>query len=155
MSWIISILFPFLPMAALDVARPLHPVECVFSAVLKEKNLPLRADIPLPAIFFASDIPLKQFQDAVEKQWNMRPHLVLNAYVLDLNQIYLLDEAEYYRKSARFIDDSLAHELVHFVQVKYQGYRFEGDDMSLEMEAIAIQTSIRENYLAKGLAPCR
>jgi hypothetical protein len=46
----------------------------------------------------------------------------------------------------RFIDDSLAHELTHYVQVKYQGWVLDGMDDSIELNAIEVQTWFRETY---------
>ncbi len=42
------------------------------------------------------------------------------------------------------MDDSLAHELVHYVQVKYQ--KFDLNDESLEWDAVDIQTAFREKF---------
>ena len=48
---------------------------------------------PLPAIFVESATPLRQFQDAMEGQWQFRPPLVSNAYSVSSNEIYLTDDS--------------------------------------------------------------
>lgn len=127
---------------------------CILNAVTKQMDIKVREDIPLPTVYVASKIPLKQFQDAVEPNWKIRPKMVVNVFVPDRNEIYLLDDASYYKKTNRFIDDSLAHELVHYIQVKYKGVSPDSDDFYLEDEAVLHQTRIREEYLAKGISPC-
>ena len=42
------------------------------------------------------------------------------------------------------VDDSVAHELTHFVQAKYQN--FDLNDESLEWDAIDVQNWFRENF---------
>ncbi len=120
------------------------PAEFIFAKVLERKNLTLRPDIENPKIMMASKTPLKQFQDAIESQWGFRPDVLTNAYVIHTNEIYLLDEAKYYKKTKRCMDDSLAHELTHFIQVKYKGYDL--NDESLETDAVDVQTWFRETF---------
>lgn len=124
---------------------------CILDTVMKRKNLAPRPAVPFPAIFFASQIPVEQFDDAVEPQWGFRPGQVLNAYIARLNEVYLVDDAEYYDKTGRFVDDSLAHELVHYLQVTYQNADLA--DESLEPEAVDIQTWFRETFLLPANAP--
>jgi hypothetical protein len=112
--------------------------------VLEYKKLKFNPEIQLPPLFLKSKTSLKQFQDAIESQWGTRPNEFTNAYSVVNNEIYLLDDADYYRKTGRCIDDSLAHELTHYVQVKYQ--HFDINDESLEWDAIDIQTWFREKF---------
>lgn len=121
-----------------------HTPERILEFVLAQKNKPLNPQIAIPKIYVASKTSLKQFQDAIEKQWGFRPDLITNAFVVEKNEIYLLDDAEYYQKAGRCMDDSLAHELVHYVQTKYQNYDL--NDESLEWEAVDIQTRFREAF---------
>ena len=93
----------------------------ILAAVAGEMGMTLRRDVKLPAILMSSETPLKRFQDAVERQWSIRPEQILNAYAVSTNEIYLLDEPGYYVRLRRSIDDSLAHEYVHFIQVRYKG----------------------------------
>ncbi len=136
--------------AVLPVAAPVKPAELKYSLdfilqqVLIKKNIPFRADLEIPKLFVESKTPLKQFQDAVEQQWGFRPDIITNAYVVQSNEIYLLDEAAYYDQTKRCIDDSLAHELTHYVQVKYKKYDL--NDESLEWDAVEIQTWFRETF---------
>ena len=118
--------------------------ENILNFVLEQKNKRLDPSKPVPQIFFSSKTQLKQFQDAIEPQWGQRPHFITNAFVVHLNQIYLLDDAAYYQKAGRCMDDSLAHEFVHYVQTKYQSYDL--SDESLEWEAVDIQTRFREAF---------
>lgn len=120
--------------------------EEILQAVASYQQVSLRDDVPVPKIYFESTCPLEQFQNAIEPQWNMRPERFLNAYVIHSNEIYIIDEAAYYEQLGRFIDDSLAHEFAHFLQVKYQGYAVLDSDY-LEYVAIEVQTWFRENYL--------
>jgi len=141
----------------IGVARPRYSAECILAAVAWKKKINLRGDVPLPSVRYGSETPAEEFNDAVEPQWGMRPDIVLNVYVFRLNRIYLLDDAAYYMKMGRFVDDSLAHELTHYLQVKYQGIT-EMDD-SDEFEAVAVQTWFRETYMRDavpaGAPACR
>lgn len=140
---------------AYEAVRSKYSAECLLEAVAEKMYAKLDPSIPLPAVFYGSDVSLKQFQDAVEPQWGLRPEAVLNVYVFSKNEIYLHDDASYYKKFDRFIDDSLAHELAHYVQIKYKGFTAELMDDSAEWQAIEVQTWVRETYLEKGLSPCR
>lgn len=136
--------------APTPVPAPVNPVslkysvEVIFDFVLSQKKQTLNPDIEFPKIYFKSKTPLKQFQDAIEKQWNQRPNEITNAYAFDNNEIYLMDDSDYYIKTERCMDDSLAHELVHYVQAKYQ--KFDMNDESLEWDAVDIQTAFRDQF---------
>ena len=109
----------------------------ILQQVARQMNVTLRPDVPLPIIFLESNTPLRQFQQAIAPQWKFRPHVFANAYAVERNEIYLSDDARYYKKRNRTLDDSLAHEFVHYIQVRYRN-----DDLadeSCEMEAIAQQ----------------
>lgn len=120
-----------------------NKIEDIFLKVLEKKHLEYKSEIHFPKIYFSSKTPLKQFQDAIEKQWGQRPTEITNAFAIDNNEIYLLDDSSYYKRLKRCMDDSLAHELVHYVQTKYLGWDISQDE-SLEWEAIEIQTALRE-----------
>ena len=128
--------------SATPTAKLKNSVESIFQKVLEKKHQELRPEIAFPKIFYSSKIPLKQFQDAIEKQWGQRPKEITNAFAIENNEIYLLDDANYYKRLKRCIDDSLAHELVHYIQTKYQGWDISQDE-SLEWEAIDIQSELR------------
>lgn len=132
---------------------PLYPVTCLLETVAAKKRLPLRAEVPVPTVYLESKTPLQQFQDAIEPQWGQRPDVFLNAYVKDRNEIYVIDDSAYYRRTNRYLDDSLVHELTHYMQVKYQDADLQNDD-SLEAEAVELQTWFRETYMRPGLNPC-
>ncbi|MFA6237565.1 MAG: hypothetical protein WC635_09585 [Bacteriovorax sp.] len=125
-------------------AKLQHEVEFILEKVLLKKNQPLRTDIAFPKIYYKSKTPLKQFQDAIEKQWGFRPDVITNAFAVANNEIYLMDDADYYSKKKRCMDDSLAHEFTHYVQVKYQNWDL--NDESLEWEAVDVQTAFRNEF---------
>ena len=137
-----------------NYVQPKYDLQCTFAGVLAIMGKTAKPEIPMPALYLEQRTPLKQFQDAVEPQWKMRPDMFLNVYVADQNAVYVMNEAEYYNKLGRFVDDSIAHELVHYVQVKYKGIRIEDFDDSLEGEAIEVQTEFRERYMKAGVSPC-
>jgi len=98
---------------------------------------------PLPVVHLASRTTLARFREAMAPQWGFRPHVIINAYAVASNEIYLDDASEYYKRMHRTLDDSLAHELVHYLQVRYR--RLDLTDESCEMEAVTIQTAYREH----------
>jgi hypothetical protein len=112
--------------------------------VARDLGIELRDDIPRPRIRLASETPLREFQDAIEAQWHVRPPLVFNVYVIARNEIFLDDTSDYYRRRHRTLDDSLAHELVHYLQVRYQN-----DDLATdasELEASTVQAAFRDAH---------
>lgn len=115
----------------------------ILQQVAQQMNVTLRPDVPLPKIFLESNTPLRQFQRAIAPQWKFRPHVFANAYAAERNEIYLSDDARYYKKRNRTLDDSLAHEFVHYIQVRYRNDNLEDD--SCEMEAIDMQLSFIDN----------
>jgi hypothetical protein len=143
------------PFSAFAESMPLtYSTECVLKAILKHKGLEFRPEIELPGLKLGSQSSLKEFQDAMEPQWKMRPDYFTNAYAVHLNQIFLMDDLAYYQRTNRFVDDSLAHELQHYVQVKYRGWSLDGADDSLELDAINVQTWFRDEFMKTGKNPC-
>ncbi|MBI5623491.1 MAG: hypothetical protein HZB91_03440 [Elusimicrobia bacterium] len=128
---------------------------CVLATVADMMGIALRSDIPAPALRLENDTPLKRFQDAVEPQWKMRPDMFLNAYTPGTNEVFLMADASYYNKLKRFLDDSLAHEYVHFFQVKYKNFPIDQFSDAEEGEAISYQTRFRDEYLTPGIVPPR
>jgi len=141
----LQLFFLFILAAVTPAKLRLTPQE-ILQAVAAHKHITLREDVPEPSIHFESECSLEQFQDAVEPQWGFRPERISNVYIFDKNEIYLVDEVEYYGRLNRYMDDSLAHEFVHFLQVKYQGVDQMADD-SLEADAVSVQTWFRDTYL--------
>lgn len=141
---LICSLFTMTQIALAKEATLKYPVDFLFQKVLEKKRLPKNDLIAFPKIYYSSKTPLKQFQDAIESQWGMRPDLITNAFAVKNNEIYILDEADYYESKGRCMDDSLVHELVHYVQVKYQNWDL--NDESLEWDAVEIQTLFREEF---------
>ncbi len=122
----------------------------ILEAVARELNVTLRSDVPMPAIFLQSATPLARFQDALASQWGFRPRVFANAYAVARNEIYLMDDASYYTRLRRTLDDSLAHELAHYIQVRY----FSADlaDQSCELEAISVQQWFRQEHATPQVA---
>jgi hypothetical protein len=141
---IISLIVSTNSFAVKKTASLKYTKEFILLKILEYKHLDYKETLPAPPVFLKSKTPLKQFQDAVETQWGQRPKEFTNVYAIKNNEIYLLDDADYYQKTGRCIDDSLAHELTHFIQVKYQNYDI--NDESLEWDAVDAQTWFRENY---------
>jgi hypothetical protein len=117
----------------------------ILEAVARTMNVELRADEPLPAIHLESRTPLARFQDAVAPQWHFRPPKFANVYVVARNEIYLTDDPGYYRRLGRTLDESLAHEFTHYLQVRYQGASL--DDESAELQAVSVQFAFRDENL--------
>lgn len=116
----------------------------ILEAVARQMNVTLDPDEPLPAIHLESAVPLRQFQDAVVRQWNFRPPKVANVYVVARNEIYLSDDPGYYQRVRRTLDESLAHELAHYLQVRYFGANLA--DEACETEAVAVQFAFRDGH---------
>jgi len=122
--------------------------KCILRLVAAEMKIPLKKEIPLPGIYFGSKVPFAQFLAAYRTQSDSDPNQVSNVYILKNNEIYLSDKAVYYGNFGRALDDSLAHEYVHYLQVKYRGYTIEDCDDNAENQAIHYQTLFREKYIA-------
>ncbi len=114
----------------------------ILEQVLLKKNLNYRPEIPKPNLSVESKTKLSYFQEAMLSQWGFKPNVFTNAFAVIKNEVFLSDHAAYYKKYNRCMDDSMAHELTHYVQTKYQNYDLA--DESLENEAVEIQTWFRE-----------
>jgi hypothetical protein len=128
--------------------RPKLPYDCVLKAVLFRMKQEYDPAKPLPDIRFASEVPVEEFDAAMEPQWGFKPGRVTNAYAPHVGTIFLSDNAEYYSKFGRAIDDSLAHEFVHYVQVRYRGLTIEEFTEWDEVEAVQVQNWFREHYVS-------
>jgi hypothetical protein len=131
-----------------ETVRLEHAPDAVLRFVASQMNVALRHDVPLPSIHLESATALERFQDAVGPQWGFRPPRFANAYVVATNEIYLTDDASYYLRLRRTLDESLAHEYVHYLQVRY----LEGDldEASYEQDAVAVQGRLRERIALGG-----
>lgn len=127
-------------------AQLVYTPQFVLDKVLDRKQIVSTEEKPLPQIKYASHTKIKEFQDDIEPQWGFRPDEITNAYIIKKNIVYLVDDLAYYEKVGRFIDDSLAHELTHFVQVQYQNWDITVGDASIEADAVDIQTWFRETF---------
>jgi hypothetical protein len=117
----------------------------ILEQVAQRMQITLRSDVPLPGIFLESTTPLRQFQDAMESQWQFRPPLIANSYSIATNEIYLSDDASFYRRFKRTLDDSLAHEFTHYIQAQYMKEDLTTD--SCELQASEVQRWFRDEYV--------
>ena len=145
---VIFVLF-FSPGALAKTAQLQFSPEHTLAKVLELMKLKPQ-QIPLPEVRFASLVSLADFQNDVEPQWGFRPDQVTNVYIAAGNRIYLLDEESFYLEKDRCMDDSLAHELVHFIQVKYLKIPIEQFDDSMEWQAIEVQSQFRDLFCPKS-----
>jgi hypothetical protein len=132
------------------VAALQHDPQFILEVVANRMGVTLRADMPPPTIRLESRTPLERLQAAAERQWGFRPEVFTTTYATASNEVYLIDEARLYENYGGTPDDSLAHELVHYVQAHYLGDRFTTDWS--ETEAVAVQTWFRREYMAPRLA---
>lgn len=124
--------------------------EGILAAVAGRMGVVLRPDVPLPRVRRSSDTPLADLQDAIEQQWGFRPGTFTNAYAAARNEVFLLDDPEYYRRLGRLPEDSLAHEYVHYLQVRYLGARLQEGSDYLESQAVDVQNWFRERLRDGG-----
>lgn len=122
----------------------------VLEAVARRMGIRLRPDIPVPSIRLESRTPLLRMQIAAERQWGFRPQVFVTAYASAGNEIFLIDEADHYRKHQGSPDGSLAHELVHYLQAHYLRDGFTTDWS--ESQAVAVQTWFKRTYMAPSMA---
>ena len=132
------------------VATLRHDPQFILEVVAGHMGVTLRPDVPPPGIRPESSTPLELLQAAAERQWGFRPDVFTTTFANATNEIYLIDDARYYARHGGTPDDSLAHELVHYVQARYLRDRFSTDWS--ESEAVAIQTWFRNEYMAPRLA---
>lgn len=122
-----------------------YSMEFILEKVLEIKKKNFDPAIPLPSLHMASKTPLQVFQDAIAEQWGgYRPDVITNAYAAKHNMVFLYDDAAYYERTGRCMDDSLAHELTHYVQDRY--FHWDLNDESLEWDAVEVQTQFREAF---------
>jgi len=126
-----------------------HDPQFILQVVARRLGVELSAKVPMPAILLESRTPLARLQAAAERQWGIRPEVFVNAYVRAENEIYLIDDADLYERRASSPDDSLAHELVHYLQVKYLDEPL--DDDWAESRAVEIQRWFRATYMSPTL----
>jgi hypothetical protein len=132
------------------VATLQHDPQFILEAVAGRMGVRLRPDLAPPAILLESRTPLRRLQAAAEKHWGFQPTVFASMYAPASNEVYLIDEATLYERHQATLDDSLAHELVHYLQANYLRDRFNTDWS--EVEAVAIQNWFREEFMAPRLA---
>ena len=124
--------------APAGVATLQHDPQFILEAVARRMGITLRPALAPPAIRLESRTPLRRLQAAAERQWGVRPHVFTTTYASAGNEIYLIDDAALCAQYGGTPDDSLAHELVHYLQATYLRDRFNSDWS--EAEAVATQT---------------
>lgn len=135
------------PLPVPVIAELKHSLNFVLEYVLVKKGLVKNPNIEEPELHLESVTRLDIFQNAITGQWGFKPDRFSNAYGVSTNQIFLIDDQSYYDKTGSCIDDSLAHELAHYIQVKYQ--KWDLADESAEWDAVDIQTQFREEFCSK------
>lgn len=123
---------------------------CILQAILESRSKKIDPTLPLPQIILDEETDLSEYQDDVEPQWNFRPDVVVNVFVAHRNKIYLFTDEKYYAPRGRFVEDSLAHELYHYVQVHYDKVPVDQFSDFEEVAAVEVQTEFRERF-HKGL----
>ncbi len=145
-----------LPAATAPAAPPAgaatlaHDPQFILEVVARRMGVTLRSDVPPPAIRLESRTPLARAQAAAERQWGFRPPVFVSTFAVATNEIYLIDERGLYERHGGSLDDSLAHEFVHYIQAHYLGDRL-ATEWS-ESEAVAVQTWFRIEYMATRIA---
>lgn len=99
-----------------------------------------------PEIIYSAESSLSDFQNDIERFWNMRPDVFLNVYNALSNKIFLAtDESRYTPPRTQL--DSLAHEYTHFFQFleskKSLTSLLENDEYN-ESQAVDVQNWFRE-----------
>ncbi|HET9041811.1 MAG TPA: hypothetical protein VFN70_01610 [Burkholderiales bacterium] len=151
LRWSAVLALAFCLSPAIAAVAAIQPVKLrfdprfVLEVVAKRMHVTLRPEVPLPGVFLESRTPLAQFQKAMAGQWPFTPPLIANSYSIATNEIYLSDDALFYLRLKRTLDDSLAHEFVHYIQSKYLKEDLTTD--GCEMQAAEIQQWFREEYM--------
>lgn len=130
------------------------PEEALLRAAASQMRVALRSDIAKPKLRLETQTSLVDFQDAMQAQWKDRPPVFTNAYSVERNEIFLIEDAGYYQRLKRLPDDSLVHEFVHFLQVRYKGARLDENPDEWEHEAIHVQSWAREALFARADGSC-
>lgn len=126
---------------------------CILQAVAVHRKVTLDRAKPLPKIYLSSQTALEDFQDAVELQWGERPLVFTNVYAATPNAIFLVNDSSNLI-NGRTLDDVLAHELTHYLQVAYMGADPKMSTDGDETEATTVQHWFRETYMETNKSPC-
>lgn len=129
-----------------QTARLHFDPQCILEQVAGRLNVTLQPEAPFPAILFESATPLEHVQNNLEAQWGMRPPVFVNAYAIEPNEIYLVDDPRHYGQHDRTLDDALAHAFVHYLQVVYLDADLNGSAIAHESEAAAVEQWFRESH---------
>lgn len=150
--WILASLLPglFASSAAFAQSSPLWPAtdviesrDCILQLLATKLNVTLKPELAKPALYPEGAVDLKFYQDSVEGVWGFRPDVVTNLFNSQRNEIFLTAQVKYYLPNDKSIFDSVAHELTHYIQVRY--WNMDPDDTA-ESQAVEVQTWFRETY---------
>lgn len=138
---------------AAEPMRSRYSAECILKAVAP--FIRAKITVPIPRVIYESEISVNEFRELSKANFmGYIPDSVMTLYAYEPNIIFLRDGTNNYQGD-RNIEDSLAHELVHFIQVKIRGETSENDSSdSLESEAVAVQFWFRENFMKTAKSPC-
>ncbi len=139
---------------AAEPMRSRYSAECILKAIAAYMRSEVK--VAIPKIIYQSETTVEEFQKLGRANFmgGSPPDTVLTMYAYEPNIIFLRDGPENYR-DGKYIEDSLAHELAHFIQVRIRGESADNDPMDLlEGEAVGVQFWFRENYLQKNIPPC-
>ncbi|MCB9073375.1 MAG: hypothetical protein H6623_07115 [Bdellovibrionaceae bacterium] len=123
-------------------------IQCIHNLTLKiygKGKVAVNPNIPPPTLIVDVDADLTEFQNLAEAQIGLKPDTIFNIYIPAVNRIYL-NSSYKSAETGRSAYDTLAHELTHFFQVKYDGSSIADFTDAEEQEAISIQTQFREMY---------
>lgn len=122
---------------------------CILKIIATHMNIELKSEIAAPTLRLQGETSLVYFQDRMADWWKFRPDMFANVYTPLSGEIFLMLEKQYYNRFKRSPFDSLAHELVHFLQVQYLKFDLAADPMAAEAaesQAVAEQTWFREAF---------
>ena len=125
--------------------------DCILQAVTIHMGVSLRGTVAPPAVSLSSATPPAAFQKAAQAEWDVMTDRLTNAYFAGRNWIFLIDTHSLYQQG-RTLDDSLAHEYAHFLQVRYRAVNPAHNDRN-EREAIAVEHWFRATFMSPFAPP--
>lgn len=133
-------------------ARLRYEEHCMLRVAASYMGIDLKPDIRVPTIRYASEYGLEAFQRAAQEEYGGEPpSAVINLYLPKAEEIWINDDSRLYPPGKRYMDASILHEFVHFLQYQYRGDRMENDAAdSLESEAVRLQLRFIDEQILAG-----
>jgi hypothetical protein len=128
------------------IADILAAAPCVFRLVSTLMTVQLPPSLPLPEVRPEGIAELEELKAVTKRLWGFEVPKFINIYDPEKNIIYLFRDFNFYHSHKRSIYDSLAHEFVHFVQVKVRKTPLSHFSDAEENEAINIQNQFRNRF---------